>query len=167
MKWLERYPQIAEYVKKHKGQVLSGFIVLFAAMLLMNSFFMQNGKGQAVKESVLKLEEGIIELNELIPFEWDMLYTFEPGTSVQDMEEAMGIHSSLLQEAEEGMVQLIFVSDHKVICCICGVPEKLGYTFSWHETSWQEAFICIDRTAGVKFQIRHRDDGVIELEEIR
>lgn len=81
------------------------------------------------KENILNINSSVVTLNELTPFEWEALYTFEPYASKVEMENKMGIYGTNIQETvSEGMVQLIFVKDGKVISEICGLKENLGYS---------------------------------------
>lgn len=67
-------------------------------------------------------------LNDIVPFEWDTVYTFDPYTSRAEMEQAIGFQSRAIKESvSEGMVQLLFVKDRSVAASVCGYPDSLGY----------------------------------------
>lgn len=71
---------------------------------------------------------GMVTLNEVVPFAWDTVYTFAPYTPRKDIEAVIGFQSAAVQETvSEGMVQLLFVKGDVVAACICGYPENLGY----------------------------------------
>ncbi len=67
-------------------------------------------------------------LDSVVPFDWDMVYTFAPYTSKAEIEETIGCTSNAISETvSEGMVQLIFLYDNAVTASICGYPQNLGY----------------------------------------
>lgn len=69
-----------------------------------------------------------VTLNQVVPFEWDTVYTFDPYTSRQEIAETIGFDSGSIQETwSEGMTQLLFVKDQRVTASVCGYPSRLGY----------------------------------------
>ena len=69
-----------------------------------------------------------ITLDTIIPFDWDMVYTFAPYTSKEEIEKTIGLYSDVIQETiSEGMVQLIFVNNDPISAYVCGYAEDLGY----------------------------------------
>lgn len=85
---------------------------------------------QQLKQTMTSIDtsQETITLDTIIPFDWDMIYTFAPYTSKKDIEQTIGLYSDAIQETiSEGMVQLIFVNNDTVTASICGYPENLGY----------------------------------------
>ena len=85
---------------------------------------------QQLKQTMTSIDtsQETITLDTIIPFDWDMVYTFPPYTSKEDIEQTIGLYSDAIQEiTSEGMVQLIFVNNDTVTASICGYPENLGY----------------------------------------
>ncbi len=70
-----------------------------------------------------------IILNEVVPFEWETLYSFEPYSSKEYMEEVIGFKSDEIysDDISEDMLNLIFVQDGKVVARVLDCPSKLGY----------------------------------------
>lgn len=91
------------------------------------------GNNAALGESIRRLEGGAqVSLGDLTPFDWDAAYTFSPYASKEAMEEKIGFSSRHIKETiNEGMEQLIFVKDEKVVCSIYGYGEALGYHFNF------------------------------------
>lgn len=83
-----------------------------------------------LRQSVLSLEAGeTVKLNDVVPFEWDAVYTFHPYTSQQEIEGIIGFSSRAIKETvSEGMVQLLFVREKKVVASVCGYASQLGYS---------------------------------------
>lgn len=98
-----------------------------------------------------------VSLNEVVPFSWDAVYTFAPYTSKQSMEERIGFSSDAITETvNEGMTQLIFVKDEKVVASICGYSDNLGYTVEFTD--------CVERKDEVPFEV-HVTENYVELKE--
>lgn len=84
-------------------------------------------------------ETAEVALNDIVPFEWDELYTFGPYTSKETIEQTIRLSSkSITETVSEGMVQLIFVDGgrEKVVASVCGYPENLGYSFGFADAVW-------------------------------
>ncbi len=108
--------------------VLLGVLVfLFVTFIGNPKVYLNNKK---LKENILKLsvDSEDVELRDIIPFEFDTLYTFKPYTSKEDIETIIGFKSSSIKEStNEGMVQLLFVKDKKVVSSVCDYSVNLGY----------------------------------------
>lgn len=87
---------------------------------------------RALRQAMAAVEDGEVTLNEIVPFAWDTVYTFEPYASREEMERVMGISAKGMEEAvSEDMVQLAFVKGNRVACGVCGriSREKYGVSF--------------------------------------
>lgn len=81
-----------------------------------------------LKTALTGLTDLSITLEQAVPFSWDEVYTFEPYTSVEEIQNAIGATSFNLKEADsEGMLQLVFLDEGAVTAAICGDPARLGY----------------------------------------
>lgn len=110
---------------------------------------------QKLKREVIAVNSDNVELNEIVPFDWDMVYTFEPYTSKEQIEDVIGFKSNSIQETvSEGMVQLLFVKDKKVVCSVCGYSSTLGYRINF--------FGRIMYTDNAVFSVE-RDSGIVRL----
>ncbi len=79
--------------------------------------------------AIRAIEEDEVHLNAVIPFPWDVLYTFSPYQSKAEIERRIGFSSPSIQanNINEGMVHLIFTHENKVTACILGYADSLGY----------------------------------------
>lgn len=94
---------------------------------------------------VRKLEErdegSKVSLRSLTPFSWDYVYTFDPYTSKKEMEEILGFSDpNLAETVNEGMVQLVFVKQQKVVADICGYAENLGFSVNFGSWNLEEHY---------------------------
>ena len=107
--------------------ILGVLVFLFVTFIGNPKVYLNNKK---LKENILKLsvDSEDVELRDVIPFEFDTLYTFKPYTSKEDIETIIGFKSSSIKEStNEGMVQLLFVKDKKVVSSVCDYSVNLGY----------------------------------------
>ncbi|MHA6261332.1 hypothetical protein ACXYMX_15810 [Sporosarcina sp. CAU 1771] len=79
-------------------------------------------KGKILAEVV---EGNQLDLSEFTPFEWDVVYCFDPYVSKDEIYETIGYKWDRISETvSEGMNQIVFMKDEKVICYIYGYPES-------------------------------------------
>ena len=121
--------------KKSKTAVLIFACVVLA--LLTGYAFIGNPlvfrNNQRLQTAVTSLESETILLNEVVPFDWDTLYTFTPYESKAEIEKTIGFHSPSVKEnnINDGMVHLLFVNDDKVVASILGYEDQLGYSIDF------------------------------------
>ena len=98
-----------------------GYLVVGNPVVLINNYKLEN--------SIKSIQSDNIKLNEVVPFDWDIVYTFEPYTPKENIEEIIGFKSSSIKEnnINEGMVHLLFVKGEKVVASILGYSTNLGY----------------------------------------
>lgn len=98
-----------------------------------------------------------VTLDEVVPFKWEKVYTFTPYTSKEEIEEVIGFSSSSITETiNEGMVQLIFVKEDKIISSVCGYAGSLGYSVHFEDV--------VEYGEETQFAVEYADD-VIWFEE--
>lgn len=85
-------------------------------------------------------DDAVIEdLRAWTPFEWDTLYSFSPYTMKETIYETIGYKwSDISETVNEGMNQIVFVHDGKVVCYLFGYPEHngIGFKFGEYEGSY-------------------------------
>lgn len=99
-------------------------------------------------QSMKNITTDTVCLNKVVPFEWDQVYDLgqNPGPYAgrEDIEKVIGFRSQDIEENQinEGMLHLLFVKDQKVVACVLGYPENLGYgismdsSLSCEENAW-------------------------------
>lgn len=119
--------------------------------------FINNQKlGHAIKS----IESQTVQLNDVIPFEWDTLYTFPPYVNHEEIEQIIGFKSAAIRDNQinEGMVHLLFVRDDQVVASILGYRNNLGYSIDF--ISKDEMKVTFEEDA--QFNVI-RTDGVTTL----
>ncbi len=111
---------------------------------------------RALRQAMAAVEGGEVTLNEIVPFAWDTVYTFEPYASREEMEQIMGISAKGLEESvSEGMIQLAFVNGSQVVCGVCGYISMEEYSVSFDEK--------INFVDNVVFRAKRDADGILWL----
>lgn len=107
-------------------------VLLICCFIIGNPFIAYNN--YRLKQSILAISKTEVTLNEIVPFEWDTVYTFPPYTSHSEIEKIIGFKSNSIKETvNEGMVQLLFVNDSKISGSVCGYAENLGYRIDFRD----------------------------------
>lgn len=110
-----------------------------------------------LQSSITSLETGTVNWNDVVPFTWEAVYTFDPYTSVAEIEKTIGFSSRSIQETvSEGMVQLLFVKDKRVVASVCGYSDQLGYSVDF------EGKILFEENA--RFTVTN-EGGIVELKK--
>lgn len=121
-------------MKKKTWMMIAGVIVLLVIgyFIIGNPIIAYNN--YRLKHRIHQVSKTEVTLNEIVPFEWDAVYTFAPYTTRSEIEEIIGFKSNAIQETvSEGMVQLLFVKGSSVSGSVCGYAENLGYRIDFSD----------------------------------
>ena len=132
--------------------VLAGLWLLDSLVVLVNN--------ARLKRAVREVREDTVQLNELVPFEWDAVYTFGPYETKEEITRRIGFRDRSIKEnwINEGMVHLLFVKGQRVQASVLGYPENLGYSIDFTiREGWK-----ITRTENAAFAVT-RKDGITAL----
>lgn len=122
-----------KYEKKIFFIILTCIILtLFVGYLLIGNLkvFINN---RNLSGAIQSINTETVYINNIVPFEWDILYTFKPYSSKEEIEEIVGFKSSAIKanNINEDMVYLLFVKDEKVVANIRGYACNLGYSIDF------------------------------------
>ncbi len=111
---------------------------------------------QRLENSIHSIETETVNFNDVVPFEWDTLYTFTPYTNRSEIEKIIGFKSADIKEnnISEGMVHLLFVKDDAIVSSILNHDNNLGYRIDFGSK--------IEFSESVQFDVTVRD-GVTTL----
>ncbi|MEH7440562.1 hypothetical protein V7182_24230 [Neobacillus drentensis] len=118
-----------------------------------------------LKEKVLSLGATVdtVNLREVTPFDWDVVYSFPPYTMKESIYKTVGYKWDRISETvNEGMDQIVFMKDGKVVCYIYGYPENKGYGLSIRSDQYKDAASMLRAEDDLTFQVE-RNDGVVYL----
>lgn len=109
--------------------IMSLFIT--ASFLIVSNPYMTNDL--KLKESLFTLmETEEFSFNEQVPFEWEKMYSFAPGTSKEYIEKTIGISNSKIKDVpnDKDYVCYIFVDKGYITSYPCGKVQDIGYKFN-------------------------------------
>lgn len=154
-------------MKRRKAVLL---IALVCISLLAVSFFKKEIwdtnakllKGKVLSELVAGDQ---VKLSEFTPFEWDEVYAFNPYVSKEVIYETIGYKWDRISETvSEGMNQIVFMKDKKVVCYLYGYSEnnKFGLFFNGSD-SIEDASILY--AADHDLFVVEENEGIVYLME--
>lgn len=109
-------------------------ISLFLSFLIIGNPFIAF-KNKQLEKSIFEVKDSTeMYINEVIPFEWEMLYTFPCETNKQTMENVMGFKSKdIPSNTEDNSLNLIFVKNNQVISQIYTNPKDIGFNIVFED----------------------------------
>lgn len=115
-------------------------IVIITILIILNPFKKDvwdiNAENLKYSFQPISGNSVIDDLSQWTPFEWDTLYSFAPYAPKEIIYETIGYKwASISESVNEGMNQIVFVKNGKVVCYLYGYPEnnKLGFNFGNYE----------------------------------
>ncbi|WP_066715123.1 hypothetical protein [Clostridium sp. Marseille-P299] len=154
---------------KNKALKLIGIIVILLAILfipLKRDIWDKNANN--LKRSLHNMSDNTIieDFSEWTPFEWDTIYSFAPYTSKDRIYEVVGYKWDRISETvNEGMDQIVFMKDGKVVCYLYGYPgnTKIGFDFG----NYNGNYIKLTSDQKLSFKTILADKGVMYLEYLK
>jgi hypothetical protein len=132
--------------------------ILFCVLMLVACTSQQNKNEEALINNIKALENKTeVVLNNITPFEWDVVYSFTPYTTKEMIQEAIGFEANVGETVNECMPHLVFVKDKEIVCEILGYTSNLGIDVDTFSNS-----ISADDNAVFKVKI---NDDIISLSE--
>nr|WP_106784796.1 hypothetical protein [Lysinibacillus timonensis] len=115
-------------------------IVILSIVVLFNLFQKDvwDINEELLRQEVLSIEESVetLKLSDVTPFEWDVVYSFDPYTPKDTIYETVGYKwDNISETVSEGMNQLVFLKDGKVVCYLYGYPQNNGYGIYFNDQS--------------------------------
>lgn len=144
-------------MKRNVKVVISIIVVILAVTGIYFMHPINRYNSCRLKNAVSSIKEKEITLNEIVPFDWDTVYTFNPYTDKETIEKAIGIKSNLIKEVKnETMVQLIFVKGEKIVLSVCSYPDKAGYNIVFKDSIKysEKAVFNVDNSSGTTILTR-------------
>lgn len=152
---------------KNKKTLAIVAIVILSIVVLINLLKkdLWDVNADLLKEEVLSVEQSLetVKLTDITPFEWDVAYFFDPYTSKDVIYETVGYKwGNISETVSEGMNQIVFLKDGKVVCYLYGYPENNGYGIYFtneNETGVTSASV-LNVEENVTFQVVRSDDVI-------
>ncbi len=153
---------------KNKKTLAIVAIVIVSIFVLVNLLMkdLWDVNADLLKGEVLSIEQSVetVNLTDITPFEWDVVYSFNPYTSKDTIYETVGYKwDNISETVSEGMNQIVFLKDEKVVCYLYGYPQNIGYGIYF--TSQNETGITSSSVLSIKddliFEVIRSDDVVV------
>lgn len=159
-------------MKKSINLTIAGIITLFTIVILIvfNPFkkdiWDMNADELKNSFNVISGNADIEDLSQFTPFKWDTLYSFAPYTPKEEVYKIIGYRwDNLSETVNEGMNQIVFVKDGKVVCYLYGYPQnnKLGFNFGKYDGS----YIKLTSEQKLSFRTTISENGIRYLNYIK
>ena len=140
-------------------------IVLLCVTVLLVKEDLWDLNAKLLKGKVLSTQQTaeVINLSDVIPFEWDVVYSFAAYTPKERVYAAIGYKwDNISETVSEGMNQIVFLKDGKVVCYLYGYPENNGYGIFFAGQYYNEFATMLNVEDNLDFKVTRRD-GVLYL----
>lgn len=118
-------------MKSKKTLAIVAIVIVFSFVLVnLLKKDLWDVNADLLKEEVLSIEQSVetVNLSDITPFEWDVAYSFDPYTTKDTIYETVGYKwDNISETVSEGMNQIVFLKDEKVVCYLYGYPQNIGY----------------------------------------
>lgn len=149
-------------MKSKHNVVIIAIGILFIAILI--NFFKKDLwelNEQLLREEVLSIEQSVESINllDITPFEWDTVYSFDPYTSKEKVYETVGYKwDNISETVSEGMNQIVFMKDEKVVCYIFGYAQNNGYGIYFLGEEFNDVAQKLNSNNDLIFQVERNKD---------
>lgn len=122
---------------------------------------------ELLKKKVLSIGQTVetLDLLDITPFEWDTVYSFDPYTPKNKVYDTVGYKWDNIRETvSEGMNQIVFLKDGKVVCYLYGYPSNNGYGIIFAGKDYNSVASILNLADNLNFQVT-KSDGVLYLKQ--
>lgn len=117
-------------MKRKKVMIIALTILLTIMLIKVFKKDVWDVNEQLLKQEVMNIGSSVesVNLSDITPFEWDLVYSFDPYTSKDLIYQTVGYKwDSISETVNGGMNQLVFMKNEKVVCYLYGYPANNGY----------------------------------------
>jgi hypothetical protein len=157
---------------KSKSLIIFGLVMVIISALIIFVILMPTPIWKVNAETfvdsflVISGDTAMIDdLSGFTTFDWDTLVSFTPYTSEERIYEVVGYKwDNISSTVNEGMNQIVFLKDGKVVCYIEGYPDKYKVFFSFGQ--YNGDYIKLASSDKLSFQMIVTDNGYREFKFI-
>lgn len=139
-----------------KKSFFLSIIIIFCAILCIDNLY----NIKLIKKNKNEIDEAIktisinnfteVNINDITNFKWEKVYFFDPYISKRNILEIMGIDfNGIKQYYTEGVMQIFFINEDKVVCYLCGSGNDNGYYIDGDIGN--NDYVCIYNKENMKF----------------
>ncbi len=155
-----------ESLMKYKKTIVLLGIIVILFLIFKKDLWEKNE--DILQEEVVSIQQSVetINLKEVTPFEWDKVYSFSPYTPKDTIYETVGYKWDRIQETvNEGMNQIVFLKDGKVVCYVYGYPSNVGYGISLSGETLSEYATVLYVEDDLTFKVEREKEVVYLIKE--
>lgn len=147
-------------------------IILIATILIFNPFKKKDIwdlNEKKLKENILSIKDvnNEIDLLDVTPFQWDELYSFAPYMPKEKIYEVVGYKwDDISETVSEGMNQIVFLKDGKVVCYVYGYSSNNVYGISFDKDHYKQGVLKFNSKDNLKFKVKVYEK-IYYLEQIK
>jgi hypothetical protein len=144
--------------------VILGFIVF--KVLQPTPVWETNAKQFSSSFNKIGSESTTIDnLSDFTIFKWDTLYSFAPYTSEETIYKVIGYKwDNISSTVSEGMNQVVFLKEGKVVCYIDGYPDKYKVFFDFGQYSG--VYFKLTSSDKLSFNMTVMNDGIRKFDYV-
>lgn len=137
-------------------------VVIFALIKILypTPIWEKNAKQFSNSFNVISGNSATIDdLSDFTTFEWDTLYSFAPYCDEETIYKVVGYRwDKIYATVSEGMNQVVFLKNGKVVCYIDGYPDKYKVFFDFGRD--YGTYIKLTTSDKLTFHMEITDDGI-------
>ncbi|MFS0576052.1 hypothetical protein AB1K83_10470 [Sporosarcina sp. 179-K 3D1 HS] len=145
------------------GLLFFALVAVVILVLMKEGPWEVNMKRLQTKLTTEHLVDKRIDLTTFTPFEWDTVYSFDPYVSKEVVYDTIGYKWMRVQETvSEGMNQVVFMKDGKVVCYVYGYPENNRFGISFGSSGSSGDATVLHAEDHVQFDVIKKE-GIVYL----
>ncbi|MGG3806037.1 hypothetical protein [Metabacillus fastidiosus] len=157
------------HIKYEKSYVRISISIVVISLFLINLFKddIWDSNLKLLKNKILseEVQNSEVNLSDFTPFEWDKVYFFPPYMLKEEIYKTVGYKWEWITETvSEGMNQIVFMKDDKVVCYIYGYPDNNGYGIFLASDFNNEVIVLYSKNNEI-FNIEKKD-GIVYLKQV-
>jgi len=153
---------------RQKKTIIILILSIIAVFFLLFKEDVWDKNEKLLKKHIKSIDESVetVNLSDVTPFEWDLVYSFSPYTPREEIYETVGYQwDRILETVNEGMNQLVFLKDDKVVCYVYGYPSTIGYGIFYSGENLSEFATVLYADDDLTFQIERENKAVYLIKE--
>lgn len=158
-------------MKKQTFIVVASVLVIIIALIMFKALHLTpiweiNAKQFNSSFNTISGNATIDDLSRFTTFEWDTLFSFAPYTPKEDVYKVVGYQWDKIDTTvSEGMNQIVFLKEGKVVCYIDGYPDKYKVFFEFGQYTGN--YIKLTSSDKLIFYMMVTDGGIRKFKYVK
>jgi len=158
-------------MKKQTFIVVASVLGIIIALIMFKALHLtpiweKNAKQFNSSFNIISGDATIEDLSRFTTFEWDTLFSFAPYTPKEDVYKVVGYQWDKIDTTvSEGMNQIVFLKEDKVVCYIDGYPDKYKVFFEFGQ--YVGNYIKLTCSDKLTFHMMVTDGGIRKFKYVK